>query len=262
MQDVDSRLLDYVSTPARQAAVVEETGHRPWPLPERDWVQAQTWEHLLFAHWRLAPEQLRPHVPEPLRLDTSDGSAWLGVTPFRVSGLRVRGLPPVPVLSSFLELNVRTYVELEGKSGIYFFSLDAASAFAVEAARRTYRLPYFRAQMSADFAGDVSYSSTRVDREGHRAVFQARYRAVGEPAPAAVGSLEYFLTERYCLFTMHDAQVHWAEIHHPPWPLQQAEAEILENTMPPPGISVDGEPVCHFSERQDVVIWALEPFEE
>jgi uncharacterized protein YqjF (DUF2071 family) len=262
LQDVESRLHDYLSTPARQAAVVEESAHRPWPLPERGWVQAQSWERLLFAHWRLPSEALRPHVPSALPLDTFDGVAWLGVTPFRIGGLRVRGLLPLPVVSSFLEVNVRTYVTLEDKPGIFFFSLDAESALAVQAARWAYKLPYFLAAMNAHSDdGRIEYASRRTDQQGHRAVLHASYGPVGPPAPPALGSLEYFLTERYCLYTLHEGDVHWAEIHHPPWPLQPAEAEIEENTMPPPGIGLSGKPVCHYSERQDVVIWALTPFE-
>ena len=259
MQDVESRLNDFLATPARQAAVVEETGHRPWPLPDREWVQAQTWERLLFAHWRVPEEMLRRHVPDALPIDSFDGSAWIGVTPFRVSGLRVRGLPPLPYVSAFLELNLRTYVTLEGKAGIFFFSLDAASRFAVEAARRLYRLPYFPARMWADAAEEIRYSSERT--EGRPAKFLATYRPAGKPEPARPKSLEHFLTERYCLFTMHGGRPPWAEIHHPPWPLQAAEAEIAENTMPPPGVELEDDPLCHYSERQDVVIWALEPFD-
>jgi uncharacterized protein len=229
-------------------------------LPEREWIQAQTWNQLLFAHWRIPEEELREQVPAQLPIDTFDGSAWVGITPFYLTGLRVRGLLPVPVLSSFLELNVRTYVTLDGKAGIYFFSLDAASSVAVEAARRLYRLPYFRARMSAGRLGEeVSYTSTR--SEDRPATFRGRYRPTGSPGPPAAGSLEHFLTERYCLFTMHEARPHWAQIHHPPWPLQTAEAEIAENTMPPPGIELRGEPLLHYSERQDVVIWSLETFD-
>jgi uncharacterized protein YqjF (DUF2071 family) len=258
VEDLESRLTEYLATPARQAAVVEGTGHRPWPLPEHEWVQAQTWEHLLFAHWRVPEDELRRHVPEQLPLDTFDGSAWIGITPFRVSGLRVRGLLPLPYLSSFLELNTRTYVSLDGKAGIYFFSLDAESALAVEAARRLYRLPYFRARMWADFADEIRYRSQRA--EGERASFEGRYRGTGQPAPPAAGSVEHFLTERYCLYTLHDDRVHWAEIHHPPWPLQPAEADIVENTMPPPGLDLGGKPLLHYSHRQDVVIWPLEAY--
>jgi uncharacterized protein YqjF (DUF2071 family) len=259
VQDLESRLTEFLSTPARQAKVVEETGHRPWPLPDDAWVQAQTWEALLFAHWPMPVDDLRQHVPEELPLDTFDGSAWIGVTPFRVSGLRVRGVPPLPYFSSFLELNVRTYVELDGKAGIWFFSLDAESSFAVEAARRIYRLPYFRARMSAVAATEIEYASERT--EGRPAAFRGRYGPTGDAVPPAPGSLEHFLAERYCLFTMHEGRVHWAEIHHLPWQLQPAEAEIAENTMPPPGIELRGDPLCHYSGRQDTVLWGLERFE-
>lgn len=259
MEDLESRLTDFLSTPARQAAVVDETGHRPWPLPDRDWLQAQTWDSLLFMHWRVPAEGLRAHVPEELPLDTFDGTAWLGVTPFRLSGLRLRGLPPVPYFSSFLELNVRTYVRCEGKAGIYFFSLDAESTFAVEAARRFYRLPYFRARMAQDAGRETIFTSERT--EDPPAAFHVRYSLRGPPSAPVPGSLEHFLTERYCLFALDEGRVHWAEIHHPPWPLQGVEAEVVENTMPPAGIHLSGEPVCHFSARQDVVLWGLEPFE-
>ncbi len=260
MEDLGARLTEFLSTPARQAATLEETVHRREPLPSGEWIHAQTWENLLFAHWRVPIDELRPYVPEELPLDTFDGTPWLGITPFRIRGLRARGLLPLPRISTFLELNVRTYVELDGKAGIYFFSLDAESSLAVEAARRLYRLPYFRARMSAHLShGEVDFASERV--EGRQATLVARFRPVGEPAPPSPGSLEHFLAERYSLFTMHGDGVHWAQIHHPSWPLQQAEVEIEENTMPPPGIELSGEPVCHFAARQDVVLWGLEPFE-
>jgi uncharacterized protein len=204
----------------------------------------------------VSEEALRAHVPPKLALDSIDGEHWLGVTPFRVSGLRLRGTFPLPRLSSFLELNVRTYVTYEGKPGIWFFSLDAASRLAVEAARLTYALPYHHAAMRADRLGEaVDYASARRG-DGHR--FEGRYRPSGTVAPPDAGTLEHFLTERYCLYTTRNDELMRAEIHHPPWPLQPAEAEIRENTMPPPEIQLEGDPLLHFSERQDVVIWALE----
>jgi uncharacterized protein YqjF (DUF2071 family) len=131
-----------------ESRVVAETAHRPWPLPSGPWLMAQTWGDLLFAHWTVPAGALRALVPEPLTIDRFDGNAWLAITPFEVSSLRLRGTPPLPWLSRFPELNVRTYVSLGGKPGIWFFSLDAARALAVAAARRTYRLPYFHARMT------------------------------------------------------------------------------------------------------------------
>src|SRR3954453_16381426 len=142
-------MLELFATPARQSAALREVEHRPWPLPAAPWAMGQTWEHLLFAHWRVDPEELRRLLPEGLELDTHDGEAWLGITPFRLTGLRLRGTLPLPRLSAFHELNVRTYVVADGKPGIWFFSLDADHRLAVLGARRLYRLPYHRARMSA-----------------------------------------------------------------------------------------------------------------
>jgi uncharacterized protein YqjF (DUF2071 family) len=244
---------DFLRTPARQAAVLTEVGHRPWPLPEDAWIMAQTWDHLLFAHW--AVDDL--DVPAGLELDRFDGKAWLGITPFGISGLRLRGTIPLPLASTFLELNVRTYVTAGGKPGIWFFSLDAESRGAVEVARRWYRLPYHQARMQAERRGElVDYSSARQEAE-RPYVFEGRYRPTGPVKQARPGSLEHFLSERYCLYAEHAGRLHRAEIHHPPWPLQRAEAELELNTMPPDGVELAGEPLLHFSERQDVVIWPL-----
>ena len=245
-------MLDYVQTPARQARVVGDVTHRPWPLPDSSWVQAQTWDHLLFAHWRVDEDSLRAIVPEPVPIDTFDGSAWLGVTPFRINGFRLRGTLPIPVASSFLEINVRTYATIDEKPGIWFFSLDANNPLMVEGAKRAYRLPYYRAQISAQRRGETT--DFRSNRAG--ATFNASYTPDGPVEPPVAGTLEHFLTERYCLYTMHRSDVHIAEIHHPPWPLQAAQAEIRENTMSP--VAAKGDALLHYSERQDVVIWPLE----
>ncbi len=214
----------------------------------------QTWDDLLFVHYRVPVERLRPLVPGGLQLQEHSGSGWLGVTPFVVTGLRARGLLPLPFASSFRELNVRTYVTRDGKPGIWFFSLDASSRVAVEAARRLYRLPYFEAEISLRRRGEqILYDCSR---DGGKA-FSAAYRPNGEVFTAEPGSLEHFLTERYCLYAEHEDALYRAEIHHRPWPLQPAEAHVDLNTMPPVKVS-QGDPMVHYSARQDVVIWPLE----
>lgn len=247
--------LDFLEAPSRQAATLREVDHRPWPLAAGGWAQAQTWEDLLFAHWTVPVEALRAHLPDELEVDTFDGEAYLGLTPFRVTNLRLRGLPPLPLFSSFLELNCRTCVSEGGeKPGIWFFSLDASSRLAVEGARRLYELPYFQARMS----GPPRFRSERVGAEREH-VLECSYRPTGEPAPARPGTLEHFLAERYCLYTVDDGgALHSADIHHPPWPLQGANAELGRNTVPPDGLEVEGEPHLMFSARQDVLIWAVE----
>jgi uncharacterized protein len=255
-----SAVGDYLKTPARQHATLAVTEHRPWPLPRAgSWLMGQTWDDLLFAHWRVPVDAVREHVPPQLPVDTFDGDAWIGVTPFRVVGLRLRALPPVPYVSSFLEVNARTYVTLDGKPGIWFFSLDAASRLAVEGARRGYLLPYFHARMeAARVDGSIDYRSDRREGGERPAELDATYGPTGNVFNAAPGSLEWFLTERYCLYTVDRGRTFRAEIHHPPWPLQPAEAEIRRNTMPPPGIRLEGVPLLHFAARQDVVIWPLD----
>jgi uncharacterized protein YqjF (DUF2071 family) len=248
-------VIGLLEAPVRQGSSVQETEHRPWPLPASPWLIGQTLNDLLFAHWRVDADALRPHVPEELSIDEHEGSAWVGVTAFRISGLRARGTLPLPYVSSFVELNVRTCVTHGDKPGIWFFSLDASSRFAVAAARRLYRLPFYRADITFDRTDErLLYECVRNEEK----TFSAAYRGLGSPTPAAAGSLEHFLVERYCLFAQHDGKLFRAEIHHRPWPLEQAEVSIDLNTMAPDGVSLDAEPVAHFCERTDAVIWALE----
>jgi len=234
---------------AAQAASLRETEHRPYPLPAGRWTMGQTWQNLLFAHWRVPHDLLRPHVPERLELEQHDGSAWIGLTPFRIAGLRLRGALPLPLLSSFYELNCRTYVRGAGRPGIWFFSLDASSRGAVAAARRTYRLPYRHARIEADGG------SFRADTEGGGS-FHARYHGIGVPAPAAPATLEDFLVERYCLYAAHGKLR--AEIHHAPWPMQAAEAEVEQQGIAP--VELEGEPIYHYARRLDVLIWSPERY--
>lgn len=253
--------LETIEAMWRQRTAVRSVGHRPWVLPDRPWVMGQTWDRLLFAHWRVPPEALADSVPAELPLDLFDGDAWIGLTPFEVSALRPRLMAPVPWAGWFPELNVRTYVSVGGKPGIYFFSLDAASRAAVAAARRTYRLPYFRADIEVSTsAGFVSYDHRRVDEDGPPASFAATYAPSGEPFQAEPGSLDHWLTERYCLYSLDEERRPLrGEIHHRPWPLQRAKGDIETNTMTDSlGIALDGEPVMHFAERQDVVFWTLD----
>jgi uncharacterized protein YqjF (DUF2071 family) len=219
----------------------------------------QSWEDLLFAHWRVDAAAVRRLVPPGLEVDEHDGSAWLGITPFVLSGFRLRGTLPLPVVSTFPEINVRTYVTAGDKPGIWFFSLDTSSLVAAEAARRVYRLPYFHARMGVEpRAGGIEYSSARRD-SARPFVFSATYGpAAGadavEPEP---GTLEHFLTERYCLYASDGDGLYRAEIHHPRWRIRPAEAAIGLNTMPPDGLELEGEPLCHLAERQDVVVWPI-----
>jgi uncharacterized protein YqjF (DUF2071 family) len=217
----------------------------------------QTWHDLLFAHWPLPHAVMRPLIPAQLTLQTFDSQCWAGVIPFHMSGIRARGLPALPGLSRFPELNVRTYVAYGGKPGVYFFSLDAGSLPAVWAARSFYHLPYFHAAMSSkELGGNIQYGSRRL-RDA--AEFRGRYRPSGEMRRRETGSLENWLTERYCLYTTYGGRVYRGEIHHTPWPLQDAEAEFETNTVASAaGIALPTTaPLLHFARRLEVLIRPL-----
>ena len=218
----------------------------------------QRWHDLLFAHWRVATSELRLLIPAPLEIDTFDGTAWIGVIPFYMSGVRMRAAPPVPTAHAFEELNVRTYVTLDGRPGVWFFSLDAASSLAVIGARLGIRLPYFRAAMQMTRQdGTVDYRSERWPIAGHPASFAATYRGTGPAARAAPGSLEHFLTERYALYASDGKRIWRGDIVHPPWKLQTAEARIERNSMiAAAGVGAPAhEPLLHFAAFQDVRFW-------
>ncbi len=223
----------------------------------------QVWHDLLFMHWPMRADQLRSLIPPELEIESYDGSAWIGVVPFRMSGIRAHRLPPIPGTAAFPELNVRTYVRAQGKPGVWFFSLDAANSLAVAAARRFYHLPYFRARMRAKSGphAEIQCDSHRTHRGAPSADFGGRYRPLGGPFQAKQGSLEYFLIERYCLYAAAGDQIFRGEIDHPPWPLQLAEAEVEVNTMAAAsGITVpDSKPLLHFVLRQELRVWPLAP---
>jgi uncharacterized protein YqjF (DUF2071 family) len=233
--------------------------HRPWPLPSGPWIMAQNWHDLLFANWPLPADVMRKLLPETLELDLYDGQAWISIVPFKMSGVRLRGTPALPWLSAFPELNVRTYVTASGKPGVWFFSLDAANPVAVELARLWFHLPYFHACMNSKSGpGGIVYASRRSDRRGERETLQASYNARGLPFEAERGTLEYFLTERYCLYAQKpDGGLLRGEIHHAPWKLQEARAALQANTMLEKwSIAISGPPVVvHYAKLQEVIAW-------
>ena len=219
----------------------------------------QSWHDLLFAHWPVAADLLRATMPPGIELDLFDHQAWLGVIPFQMTNVAPRGVPALPFVSAFPEINVRTYVRVGDRPGVYFFSLDAGNPLAVSVARAMFHLPYFSATIDVRTEGDeVSYTSQRAAEPP--ATFAARYRPTGPVHAALPGSLEYFLTERYCLYTVDkDFYLHRLEIHHLPWPLQDATAAIETNTMAEAaGIRLPSiAPLLHFAKRQDIVAWPM-----
>lgn len=228
-------------------------------MPESLWAMRMNWHDLLFMHWPVRAASLRPLVPSGLEIDTFDGEAWLGVVPFRMTSVRPRFTFSLPWLSAFPELNVRTYVKIEGKPGVCFFSLDAANPVAVRVARAAFHLPYFDARMSSiNIRDEIVYESTRTHRYAARAEFRGRYQPTGDVFQTSAGSIEEWLTERYCLYAWNrSGRVFRGDIQHARWPLQLAAAEIETNTMAEPfGFKLpQTNPLLHFAKRLDVVAW-------
>jgi uncharacterized protein YqjF (DUF2071 family) len=220
----------------------------------------QNWGKLLFMHWAIDAELLRPLIPSQLSIDTLDGHAWIGVVPFTMWGIRASFLPAIPGTSAFHELNVRTYVHFNGVPGVWFFSLDAVNSLAVWGARTFYHLPYFNAEMSLDQEGKtINYSSRRIDRRGSPAEFQSKW-TIGAALPQSTPeSLEFFLTERYCLYSYHRGQLYRSRIFHQPWPLRSATLDSYQSTMIESlGIAQPlKNPLLYYAESIAVDIWPL-----
>jgi len=243
------------------------TSHRPRPLPAGRWVMTQRWNDLLFAHWPVPSKTLSSLIPDGLQLDTFQGSAWLGVVPFWMDRIKVRGLPLIPGARTTPELNMRTYVRdpSTGAPGVYFLSLDGANLLAVALARALYRLPYHWADVQIEQRSEREFwFSSRRRLSAVPVTFRARYRGLGPTrrlAESHPGSLEYFLTERYCLFARdRDGNPMRADFHHVPWPLEEAEADIERNDLAISlGIRLPNmPPVLHYSRRMAIYLWRPE----
>ncbi len=252
------------------AEILKLAADRPWPVPRRPWIMFQRWNDLLFAHWALPPEHIRPLVPPELQLDLFQGKAWVAITPFWMSRIHLRGLPPLPGLSKFPEMNLRTYVRLPhgrngadngtDKAGVFFFSLDAGSIPAVLAARLAFGLPYYWSRMMVTQSAPEQIAYESIRRQSPKpADVRVRYAPVA-PVLERKNELEAFLTERYCLYVVRRGRVFRAEIHHLPWSLQPAQAEFQKNTVAARhGIHLAERPeLLHFSRQLDVLIFPPE----
>ena len=215
------------------------------------------WRDLLFAHWSVAPETVEQAVPDRLSVDTYDGEAYLGVVPFVMSDIRPRG---APIGLGFNELNLRTYVTVEGEPGVYFFNLDADDRIGVRLARSLFKLPYYRAAMTVETEGrgesrKLTFRSRRTTAGVAPARFDADYGPSGAFSEPTSKSIEEFLTERYRFYAATDGgRIYYGDIGHDPWRLAPAWAEFRDNTLfrasefEHPG----SEPLLHFAAPIDV----------
>ncbi len=219
----------------------------------------QQWRSLLFLHWRVPIEVIRPLVPDRLELDLWKGSAYVGVVPFAMQGVRPWWLPR-QFAFNFLETNVRTYVHDRGQPGVYFFSLDAASKLAVWTARRLWGLPYFHAEMNLVQTGETFHYCSH--RSGTSALHEVRYQPGADLGPSLPDSIEFFLLERYFLFLEHRRTLYRGQVHHEPYPAQRVDVlEFDDQLVAAAGLGQPDEPpeFSHFSAGVDVEIFKLGP---
>jgi len=224
--------------------------------PDGEPVMHQRWDDLLFLHWPLDPPALRPFIPTALDIDTFEGQAWIGITPFRVEDIRLGSLPAIPGLNSFNEVNVRTYVIHDGVPGLWFFSLDASMLAATVAARVFFRLPYFLADI--DFKQQTQqfeFNSARIGPPG--AKLRASWRTGNRLRDPDSESLAFFLVERYCYFAVENGNVYQTRIYHHPWILEEADVQEFWTTLPGAvGLPMpSSKPLTYFSRALPVDIW-------
>ncbi|KAB2334776.1 DUF2071 domain-containing protein [Cytobacillus depressus] len=241
--------------------LMKDFGHRPWQLPSKHWIMRQTWSNLFFTHWPIAPEILRPYIPQSLQIDTFNRYAWVGIILFVMEGIYPRGLNYKSILPSFPEINVRTYVQCDDKPGIYFLSIDVGDWASYTIAKRWFRLPYFSSHVSFQKEDQTfQFGSKRKGNSNSPITFNGKYIPLPKIFYPKKGTLDHWLTERYCLYSKDQrGNLYCGEIHHRPWPLQYAESEIHMNTLLSP-FNIDlneVKPISHYSKGVDSLIWNI-----
>lgn len=234
-----------------------DTRHRPFPLPDKKWLMTQTWENLLFCHWPVEYDVIRQHVPAELELDTYEGRCWIGIIPFQVNKMRLRKMPPVPYLRTYLELNVRTYVSYKGVPGVYFFTLDADKSLAVLGGKVGALLPYREAKIKmTKKRGFVHFESDACGPDWMKGKLKLHYQPVSRAYSPSADSLEYWLFERYCFFTIGKKNIYRGDIHHTRWKIEQANV-LMEEVPSYLNDIATHPPVCHYSHKKQAFMWML-----
>lgn len=238
-----------------------DSNHRPFPLPAKKWIMRQSWRNLLFLHWPVPLEKLRPHIPSSLQIDTFHGSAWLGLILFVIEGIYPLGISKFSLTPKFPEINVRTYVKYNEKPGIYFMSIDVENWASLKIAKNWYHLPYHSAKISFGKQGQTFYCHSIRKENGNTPVsFKGQYGPISEVYYPKEGTLDHWFTERYCLYSSNNGvNIYCGEIHHRPWPLQKAEIEVDKNTLFTSyqfDLS-EIKPLAHFSTGVDSLMWNI-----
>lgn len=236
-----------------------ETEQRPFPLPDRPWLMAQAWHHLLFCHWEADKDEIEKLLPEELKVDLYQDKAYIGIVPFKAKNTRMRHLPRPPYIHTFLEMNIRTYVTYKGVPGIYFLTMEADKWLAVTGPRVASFLPYRKARMHmSEKRNWIHFQSETIGPDKEQNSLDVLYRPAGKPFSPYPDSLAYWLFERYCYFTVHKNTVYRGDIHHSRWSVHEAEVMINKLPVLPPLTDIyKSKPLFHYSLKKQTYSWSV-----
>jgi uncharacterized protein YqjF (DUF2071 family) len=232
--------------------ILLHTGHRPWVLPTGKWAYYQEWNRVLFMHWKVPAASLQALLPANLILDLYEGHAWISLVPFTMEQIRPNGIPAFTPISTFHEINVRTYVTAENKPGVYFLNIEASKYLSAHIARLLSGLPYEQSLIDRKFTHvGFGYSSVN-KRKGFELLTSFD---VCEPIEAKT-ALDHWLTERYCLYLDAKGTLYRYDIHHRPWELKRADVYSLRIDYKIGNIFLNSQPdLAHYSEGVQVIAW-------
>lgn len=235
------------------AKILNNIAHRPWPLPAGQWQYYQEWNNALFLHWSVPVEMLKPLIPDSLHLDLHDGKAWVSVVAFKMEKIRPKGLPTIPFVSDFYEVNVRTYVTKDRKPGVYFLNIEAQKTISAFIARKLSGLPYEKSSILTSSVGDtISFkSSNKLKGFKLEADYQVKENIAGKSI------LDYWLTERYCLYLEEKSSLYRYEIHHDEWEINSVNIKRLDIDYGIAGLAIKSTKpaLIHYSKGVQVLAW-------
>lgn len=237
--------------------------HIPFAMPKKRPALRQNWKKLTFLHWQVEAQLLRKHLPQGLELDLFEGKAYVGFIPFVMEKVRPNYLPPIAGVSTFGEVNIRIYVTKNGIPGVFFLTLEAQSRVTCFYANRRYGLTYRYAKVKVGGSIEGYHWNSKRTKGGYS--LQGTSHSIGEARQAQEKTLEYFLFERYSLYTIRNGRLHRGYTHHTKWWYYDAEVEVKNNTLAQPfqlGIDNPLSPdLTHISQGVEVITWHLMPVE-
>jgi uncharacterized protein len=237
-------------------SLLHNTAHRPWPIPGNNWKYYQEWNNALFLHWRVPVELIKPAIPSGLQVDEISGDTYVSLVAFTMQRIRLRYLPAFPPISDFHEINLRAYVTVDNKPGIYFFSIEASKRLSAMISRMLARLPYQYSPMNVGHIGEMyRYRSENKSKGLH---LDTEFEITQEEV--AKSAIDNWLTERYCLYHDEGSRRYRYQIHHHPWKLKKIMMNTLNMHYRAGDLTLhDRSPdLLHYSPGVKVIAWKRE----